>query len=408
MKSKWICCQIGAREHYAIPRALLRKELLAGLVTDYWMDGGFAARLASGVAAQLGSRFHEELKSIPVTCFNSGFLKLEAESKLLRKSGWEPILDRNRWFQKNAAAKLDSMLTNTGAQVVFSYSYGAKQPFEIAKQHGCQCVLGQIDPGLFEWQLVDKIRAQHGFALIELPPASYWEDWKAECELADTIVVNSTWSRQALIEQGIDDNKIRVVPLAYETSAGSAPIDFSYPEVFSNERPLQILYLGQVIPRKGMIELIGAIGELQKKPVSWTIVGGGETKLLDQLNQFANVKSIGQVDRQKVIDFYRQADIFILPTHSDGFAITLLEAASFGVPIIASPFCGDVVRDGVDGIQLREVSVPAIVDAVQQILASPGLLCRFSVEQSRRKLRTIDELAGDLVNLMVSNSDDAN
>ena len=34
---KWLCCQLGAREHYAIPRALFRSGMLGYLVTDAWV-----------------------------------------------------------------------------------------------------------------------------------------------------------------------------------------------------------------------------------------------------------------------------------------------------------------------------------------------------------------------------------
>ena len=62
------------------------------------------------------------------------------------------------------------------------------------------------------------------------------------------------------------------------------------------------------------------------------------------------------VTRKQAAEFYRDADVFILPTLSDGFAITQLEAQAHGLPVIASKNCGKVVENGVNGIILDEPS----------------------------------------------------
>lgn len=404
---KWICCQVGAREHYAVPRALHRRRALAELITDYWMDGSFTSGVAAGMVSRLAARHHEDLADASVKNFNAGYFQIGAEFKLLRKTGWDAIVKRNLWFQSNAKTRVQELLSRDIADVVFSYSYAAKELFEVAREAEAYCVLGQIDPGLVEWELVDEIRRQHGFEPIEMPPDYYWNNWHAECELADMIVVNSNWSKKALIKQGICEQKIRIIPLAYELDEPATHKKTAYPDHFSNERPLEILFLGQVIPRKGIIELIGAIEALQKSPVQWTLVGNGELALMNSLNQFPNVKTVGQIDRQSVVTFYQQSDVFILPTHSDGFAITLLEATAHGLPIIASPFCGDVVNDGVNGIELPEVTSEAIIQTVRKLLGTPKLLCGFAKEQRERKRRTIDDLANDLTNLFAARGSDA-
>ena len=123
---------------------------------------------------------------------------------------------------------------------------------------------------------------------------------------------------------------------------------------------------------------------------------GGDAQLLEQLAGFSNVKVTGQVDRQSAVEYYQQADVFILPTHSDGFALTLLEAAAFGLPIIASAYCGEVVEDGVNGTVLLEVSATAIEESVDALVSDPGLVRRYREHQLERKFRTIDDLATDL------------
>src|SRR5438552_7826870 len=56
-RMNWICCQIGAREHYAVARALDRHDSLACLMTDVWV----APNNPLGITRNLRGRFHEEL-----------------------------------------------------------------------------------------------------------------------------------------------------------------------------------------------------------------------------------------------------------------------------------------------------------------------------------------------------------
>ena len=99
------------------------------------------------------------------------------------------------------------------------------------------------------------------------------------------------------------------------------------------------------------------------------------------------------------MQYYQQSDVFILPTHSDGFGLTLLEAAAFGLPIIASPFCGEVVHNGVNGLVIPEVSAEAIVESVASMIDDPAMVQKFHDHQLGHEFRTIDDLADDLMEI---------
>ncbi len=433
--SRWICFQIGAREHYAIPRALARRGLLGSLVTDVWTTpDATLGKIPGRTGAIMRSRFETELVNADVHAFNKSFLVFEAAARLQRKSGWQTVIERNDWFQKHAVNTLRMLLdkpaksnpqgpdshstkktpegklnavdalhkderNSTVPPVVFAYSYAAKEIFAEARRHGCKTVLGQIDPGPEEIKLVNRIEAEHGAPLTVRPPTEYRERWRDECDLADLILVNSEWSKELVVGGGLSDEKIVVVPLAYQTPGNSNSTTVSrepVPDSFDTTRPLRMLYLGQVIARKGVIELAAAIDSLSDRPVHWTIVGGGDTVLMQRLAGCQNVEVIGQVERESAVEYYRDADVFILPTHSDGFAITLLEAAAFGLPIVASPFCGDVVRHGVDGLVLPDVSEGSIVSGIDTLL---GRSVVRGMNEQERTLRTIDDLADDLLTI---------
>src|SRR5262249_44001955 len=94
---KWICCQLGAREHYAIPRALLCQGLFGCLLTDAWVSpSSFLAKIS---ARSLADRFHNELSDARVMSFNSSVILFEMLARARRLAEWETIVVRNQWFQ---------------------------------------------------------------------------------------------------------------------------------------------------------------------------------------------------------------------------------------------------------------------------------------------------------------------
>lgn len=385
----WICCQLGAREHYAVPRSLMACGHRVHLLTDVW-----AARHSRWwMPGRWKQRCHEQVPSGNVTSWNVSALSLQAQLACRRLSMWSRIRATDNWFQARCSQALPKLVDGCRkVPIVFAYSYCAKGVFETAKSLGCRTILGQIDPGPVEMRLVQKLEARHGFTDIEWPSADYWDNWKDECRLADTIVVNSDWSRRALLEEGIDGAKICVVPLAYEKNILPANDERDLPEHFSTSRPLRVLFLGQVNLRKGTKELIEAIRLLQGAPVEWTVVGGGDPRLMKELTDLPQTVVTGPVSRHDVRGYYQDADVFILPTHSDGFALTQLEAAAYGLPIVASEFCGDVVRNEVNGLRLSDVTGSAIADAVQKLAVDTAYVQALSRAQRQLGALSLKDL----------------
>jgi glycosyltransferase involved in cell wall biosynthesis len=204
----------------------------------------------------------------------------------------------------------------------------------------------------------------------------YWDGWRDECNLADRIIVNSTWSRDALCEAGVPVETIRIVPLAYQGAAIAAPA----PSDARGSQPLRVLFLGQVTIRKGIVELIEATALLRGEPVQFLIAGPVMMELPTAALQHPQIMWIGSVPGTDIAKWFAQADVLILPTHSDGFGLTQLEALGHHVPVIASTHCGRVVEDGVNGLILPEVSGEAIAAAIRQLLSQPAL-----VQEMRRR-----------------------
>jgi glycosyltransferase involved in cell wall biosynthesis len=306
---------------------------------------------------------------------------------------------RNDWFQRAAIHELSRISRGRHAITVFAYSYAALEILRFARAEGWRTVLGQIDPGPLEQRIVSKLYAGRPDQRAQWtpPPDVYWERWRQECEVADRIVVNSSWSRSALEAEGVDAAKIRIVPLAYEPPAEAANFQRQSPERFTAARPLRVLFLGQVNLRKGAGPLLDAIASLQDTPIEFWFVGPIQIAVPPALQRGPNVKWFGPVARSETSRFYREADVFIFPTFSDGFGLTQLEAQAWKLPVIASRFCGEAVTDGSNGIILKDLSAQMIAETLRACLSDPRRLHAMSQKASSHRQFSLESIGRSLM-----------
>jgi len=348
---------------------------------------------------RLTGRFHPALETAKITAPNIAALAFELKACATRTNGWTLMRQRNDWFQRRAVEQL-SKDSNNGAHTVFAYSYAAENIFKFARERGWRTVLSQIDAGPVEERIVAGLYKESAAeSHWEPAPAAYWDRWRAECALADQIVVNSSWSKDALLSEGIPAEKICVLPVAYEALPEVSDLQRHYPNKFSSERPLRVLFLGQVNLRKGVEQLFEAIKLLARENVEFWFVGPVQITVPSELKTHARVKWFGVAPRIDVARFYRDADVFMFPTLSDGFGITQLEAQSWKLPVVASRYCGEVVQDGYNGLILDEVSGEAIATALVKFLHSPETLVAMSEASGVSERFSVKTLAASLTSL---------
>ena len=392
----WLCCQLGAREHYAVPRALQLGGLLREFFTDLWIRPN---TLTTHWRNKLGRRFHPALAQADVSAANASAFAFEIKSQASGLSGWELISKRNEWFQRNVVARLKRRERSAEPLTVFAYSYAAERIFNYARERGWRTVLGQIDPGPSEESILARLGNSANGNRWQHPPPEYCRKWRLECELADQIVVNSSWSRKELVSEGIPESKIRVIPLAFEPARDAAAFQRAYPPAFTAARPCRVLFLGQINLRKGARELLDAARLLAGKQVEFWFVGPQQLHIPAELRRVSYIKWFGAAPRAEVDRFYREADVFILPTLSDGFGLTQLEAQSWKLPVIASRFCGEVVQHERNGLLLEEVSAQAIANVLSGLLRSPQRLAAMSQNSYVREDFSLPALASSLSRL---------
>lgn len=397
--ARWRCCQLGAREHYATPRALHRRGELGGLATDAWVPPGSPWSYLPGDAGRrLAERYSADLASARVEDFTASLVANEAKWRLQGLEGWASHIARNRWFQDHAANWIAGLADLGARPVVFAHSYSALAILRKARERGFFTILGQIDPGPAHFDTVREVARrwpEYGAQPAE-PPADYFDDWRVECHLADRIVVNSEWSRDRVADAGVDRAKIAIIPLPFEAEADAAFMR-AYPAEFMASRPLRVLFVGSVAAFKGVPSLLEAIDRLPGAPIELSFVGPMAATIPDRYLHDPRVRWIGAVSRSVVMEHCRAADVLVFPSHSDGFGMAQVEAQAWRLPIIASRSCGRVVEDGVNGLLLDQVSAEAIAAALRRVM-DPSLLTRLSHGRSAA-LTTLDAFGAALSEL---------
>ena len=232
-------------------------------------------------------------------------------------------------------------------------------------------------------------------------PEAYWERLEREWSVADFVIVNSRWTRRALERQGVPSEKIKIIPLAYEPRVTPHPSELQRRRGQDNR--FRVLWVGNVDLRKGIQYLLGAAHQLLSSSIDFEIAGLSMISPEIVASAPRNVRFIGHVPRPALSEVYSRADLFVFPTLSDGFGLTQLEAMAHGLPVIATPNCGDVVSDGVDGflIPIRdETALAASIvriaeDRVLQERLSQGALEKskaFSIDQLADRLESVELL----------------
>lgn len=384
----WTVSQHGGREHYAVPVAFARRTCLRQFYTDVWCPP-VASWLSRGPAAlrALAKRSHREIDSKLVKSFPIVEVHRQLRHRFLGAPRSNSDLYAEHLIIANALDRRvrDHMQRQThdpDRDAFFGFTSASLLSLELCKDRGIRSVVDQVDAGRMEEEIVlEEGRRWQGWeGLPGLIPEAFWEKCRREWEVATLVLVNSNWSRKALLREGVADEKVIVVPLAYE------PDTCTERKNINRTGPLRILWLGTVNLRKGIPYLFEAARQVTDRKIEVTIAGPVHIAEEAVKTAPANMQFIGRVTLDRINEVYDHADVFALPTVSDGFALTQLEAMARGLPVIVTPNCGEVVTDGIDGFIVPARDGQALAQAIVRLDEDRSLLesmSRAALEKSR-------------------------
>jgi colanic acid/amylovoran biosynthesis glycosyltransferase len=188
-------------------------------------------------------------------------------------------------------------------------------------------------------------------------------------------------------------SKICVARLGVDTTL-YAPRQFR-----ENPSPFEILFVGRLVPVKGLFILIAALDRLvrQGRPVRLRLAGdGGDRAALERnaaergLNQ--HVIFEGWQNSDGVRALYRQADIFVLPSFAEGIPVVLMEAMAMEIPCVATRVTGipELIRDRIDGLLVTPASEEELAEAIACLMNDSKLRRQLGKSARQQVLEHFD------------------
>jgi glycosyltransferase involved in cell wall biosynthesis len=201
---------------------------------------------------------------------------------------------------------------------------------------------------------------------------------------APLVLTTSDYCRRAIGRHyGVAPAQVRVVPEGIDLPAWRAAVEAPG----GPEREGQtILCVARQYPRKHVADLLRAFARLAPRfpRARLVVVGDGPEHprlraLAAALGLGPRALLLGALPDDALVAWYRRAGIFCLPSVQEGFGIVFLEAMAAGLPIVAAASAAvpEVVPDGQAGALVPPGDVPALVEALAALLASPPLRARL-------------------------------
>lgn len=143
-----------------------------------------------------------------------------------------------------------------------------------------------------------------------------------------------------------------------------------------NGKP-QLLFLGQLGRRKGVPDLIEALGRPQVAALPWQAVLAGDgdpTPYREQARQLQiedRIHFCGWIETAEVRRQLLQADVLVLPSHAEGLPLAVLEGLAYRLAVVATPVgaVAEVIRNGETGLLTPPGDVDALAAALSAVLA---------------------------------------
>ncbi len=206
----------------------------------------------------------------------------------------------------------------------------------------------------------------------------------------DAFLVTGDSGARYLRGLGIRDHKI--FKIAYTTDISRF---ISAPLTRGAENAWRLLYVGQLIERKGLLQFLEVLSRWAAlhpdRKLEFVVAGDGP--LRERLKGFeapANLKLVllGNVDYQDLPPVYAEAGIFVLPTLADTWAVVVNEAMAAGLPVLGSAYgqaVSELVQDGVNGWTFRPDAGDEMAAALARCLDT-SLLELDSMREAARKV----------------------
>lgn len=210
-------------------------------------------------------------------------------------------------------------------------------------------------------------------------------------EMADcTIVLGTDW-----------ENYIRMITPRANIQVISNAVRI--PDIQSKEgnEILTFLFLGVLIKRKGVIDLLNAVKKLTQENISkfkLMIAGSGEEEsalkeFVENENLESKVEFLGWIDGKQKSELLKKSDVLVLPSYNEGLPVAILEALSYALPVISTNVgsIAEAVKDGQNGYLVMPGDVHHLAESMKHLIIHRDIWFTYSHEARKCALERFSE-----------------
>ena len=401
--------QLGARRHYMVPRTLDQAGLLGRFYTDIYRSPLLCA-LADYVPRQLRPAVFRRLLDRVPTGIDPG--RITAFSRFGLEYKWRCRRARNTseltaaWLW--GGRRFCELILQQGlpsVDAVYAFNSAALELLRAARQLGKLTILDQsIAPRYVECQLLEEERTRWPGWEPEPPRDGFLNDYcereRQEWAAADLILCGSEFVRDGIAACDGPAERCTILPFSAEAS-------FNPQLREPHSGPLRVLTVGAISLRKGSPYVLET-AKRTKRVATYRMVGAIDVSKKAQMELRRRVELTGVVARSEIIEHYRWADVFLLPSLCEGSANATYEALATGLPVICTVNTGSVVRHGVDGYIVQPRGADEICRHIDFLAQQQAALQELSYEAAAaRKVQSADyprRLVDSIINACGKNS----
>ena len=280
-----------------------------------------------------------------------------------------------QWFLKDVSH--DFLVSRNLAKIDF----GAGDIFHVwnghglyslrkAKKKGARIVVERASthPLTFERIMNGEYR-KRGMRFSQMLPPNR-ERLLEEFKEADFITVPSDFSYRSMIENGIDEKKLIKIPFGTDISRFR-------PAKSDDQSTFNVLFVGQVGFRKGVIYLLEAWKKLHLKDATLTIVGQADFEIKKFLIPYKNDPSIKFIGYSDTLPIYQSSHVFAFPSLEEGSALVTYEALACGLPLITTIESGSIVEEGKEGFIVPSCDVDSLSERIKYLYENRSVGCEM-------------------------------
>lgn len=244
---------------------------------------------------------------------------------------------------------------------------------------------------------LNELVSQHNLEVFNSMNSKFWRMVLRDCEIADFILVNSDFVKQTFLDNGFAEERIIVNYLGVRQDF------YGLKDSYVIKANLKLLYVGGVVLRKGVLDLIEMMNILARDldiEVDLTLIGTND-EILKDYSKNENMSFLGHLPQDELAMYLSNSDIFIFPSLGEGCAVSLMEAWAAGIPVICTRESGLPAIHKKDALFVKTRSPEELANSVKELVFNYGLRAELGNEAKRSfaSQYTWDRYAQDLIDI---------